>query len=292
MAASTPVPSESHSRPPRRRSGLGHLLRDPRAVFSIGVIVLVTIVAVLAPLLAPYDPQRGGGEALVAPLTDGHLLGTDHIGRDMLSRLIFGARVSLTVGFLAAASAMVLGIVAGGLSGYLRGWVDTVLMGIAEFFQSLPRFVLALIIVAVFGSSIVNIIVVLALLSWPQTARVVRSGFLSYREAAFVDAARVGGMSAAGIIVKEILPNVMAPVIVVVSLDVATAILLEAALGFFGLGDANHVSWGGMLNDAQQYLRRAWWMSLFPGAAITVLVLALNLTGDRLNEAFNPRSER
>jgi peptide/nickel transport system permease protein len=202
---------------------------------------------------------------------------------------VYGARVSLTVGVLAAASSVVIGVVVGALSGFLGGAVDATLMRISEFFQTLPRFVLALIIVALFGAGLAKLILVIAILSWPQTARVVRASFLSLREAPFVDAARVGGMSTGAIILYEGLPNVLAPIVVTASLDVAAAILLEAGLGFFGLADPNLVSWGGMLNQAQQYLRQAWWMSLFPGLAISLVVLAFNVIGDGLNDALNPR---
>ena len=177
----------------------------------------------------------------------------------------------------------------GGGAGNAGGAVDATLMRVAEFFQTLPRLVLALIVVALFGAGLGRLIVVIAVLSWPQTARVVRASFLSLREAPFVDAARVGGMSAGAIVASEILPNALAPIIVAGSRDVATAILLEAALGFFGLGDPNRVSWGSMLNQAQPYLRQAWWMALFPGLAISLVVLAFNILGDSLNEALNPR---
>ncbi|HEV7665352.1 MAG TPA: ABC transporter permease [Chloroflexota bacterium] len=258
---------------------------------AVGVasVALIVLLAVAAPLVAGYDPQSGSAAALQPPLSSGHTLGTDNLGRDIWAELVFGARVSLAVGVFAATSAVLIGTVIGAVAGYTGGWVDATLMRLAEFFQVVPRFVLALIVVALFGSGLAKLIVVIGLLAWPQTARLVRASFLSLREAPFVDAARVGGMGPTSIIVHEILPNVLAPILVTGSLDVASAILLEAGLGFFGLGDPNLVSWGSMLNQAQQYLRQAWWMSLFPGLAISVAVLSFNVLGDRLNDALNPR---
>lgn len=258
------------------------------AKLATAFLLFVFGCALFAPLVAG-DPFTGGPDALLPPLTGGYLLGTDHLGRDLWSQLVYGARISLTVGVLAALSALVIGVVVGAVSGYVGGWVDAILMRVAEFFQTLPRFVVALIVVAIFGADLWKTILILALLSWPQTARVVRTSYVSLKDAAFVDAARVGGMGSVAIVVKEILPNVAAPIIVITSLDVATAILLEAGLGFFGLGDPNNPSWGSMLNEAQQYLRVAWWMSVFPGLAIALTVQSFNVLGDALNDAMNPR---
>ena len=263
--------------------------RSPQAVASLVFVGVVLLLALAAPLVAGADPQAGSPNALQPPLSPGAVLGTDHLGRDIWAQLVYGSRVSLTVGGLAAISALAIGVVVGALAGFFGGVVDATLMRISELFQTLPRFVLALIIVALFGAGLLKLIAVIAILSWPQTARVVRASFLSLREAPFVDAARVGGMGSFSIIVREALPNVLAPIVVTGSLDVAAAILLEAGLGFFGLGDPNLVSWGGMLNQAQQYLRQAWWMSLFPGLAISLVVLAFNIIGDGLNDALNPR---
>jgi peptide/nickel transport system permease protein len=260
-----------------------------RAVVALGVLLLTFSLALAAPLVTAYDPLAGSADALLPPLTPGHPLGTDHLGRDVWSQLVYGARVSLAVGLLAALSATLLGTAVGAAAGYAGGWPDGALMRLAEFFQTLPRLVLALIVVALFGAGVGRLIFVIAILSWPQTARVVRASVLSLREAPFVDAARVGGMGAGAIVASEILPNALAPIVVTGSLDVATAILLEAALGFFGLGDPNRVSWGSMLNQAQPYLRQAWWMAVFPGLAISFVVLSFNVVGDSLNEALDPR---
>jgi len=235
-------------------------------------VLTVAVVAIAAPMLTGYAPDAGGPDALLPPLLPGHPLGTDNIGRDIWSELAYGGRVSLTVGILAALTALAIGVVVGAAAGYAGGALDTVLMRVSEFFQTLPRFVLALIIVALFGAGLGKVILVLAILSWPQTARVVRASVMSLKAAPFVDAARIGGMPGHAIVLREILPNALAPIVVVTS-----------------LGDPNLPSWGGMLNVAQEYLRQAWWMSLFPGAAIALTVLAFNRIGDCLNAALDPK---
>jgi len=274
--------------PPAPRFGtLRRVLRGSWPPFT--VVIVIALVAIFAPLVTRYDPESGGMNALLPPLSPGHVLGTDNIGRDIWAQLAYGARVSLAVGILAALSALSLGVLIGAAAGYFGGVADTVLMRMAEFFQTLPRFILALIIVALFGAGIGKLIFVLAILSWPQTARVARVGVTSFKSAPFVDAARVCGMPDGAIVLREILPNALAPIVVVTSLDVAAAILLEAGLSFLGLGDPNLPSWGGMLHVAQDYLHEAWWMSVFPGLAIAMTVTAFNRIGDGLNDALNPK---
>ena len=268
------------------------LLRRPTTLLALAFLALLFGLAVFAPLVAGHDPLGGGDSALLEPLSPGHWLGTDDLGRDIWARVVYGSRISLTVGVLSALIAVVVGVFVGALAGYFGGWLDTLLMRIAEFFQTLPRFVVALIVIALFGTSVLKMILVIAALSWPQLARVVRASVAALAQAQFVDAARVAGMGHGAIIVREILPNVAAPIVVLGSLDIAMAILIEASLSFFGLGDPNHVSWGAMLNDAQQYLRSAWWMSAFAGLAIALTVLSFNVLGDALNDALNPRGPK
>lgn len=265
------------------------LLRRWSTRLALAMLVALLVLAAFAPLFAGYDPLGGGDDALLPPLSPGHWLGTDDLGRDIWARVVYGTRISLTVGIASALIAVMVGVFVGALAGYFGGWLDTVLMRVAEFFQTLPRFVVALIVIALFGTSLLKMILVIAALSWPQLARVVRASVATLRQSQFVDAARVAGMRDGAIILREILPNAAAPIIVLGSLDIAMAILIEASLSFFGLGDPNHVSWGAMLNDAQQYLRSAWWMSAFPGLAIALTVLAFNMLGDALNDALNPR---
>lgn len=278
---------------PFRKAGLRRrLLRRPTTLLALAFLALLFGLALFAPLVTGYDPLGGGDSSLLEPLSPGHWLGTDDLGRDIWARVVYGTRISLTVGVLSALFAVVVGVIVGALAGYFGGWLDTLLMRIAEFFQTLPRFVVALIVIALFGTSVLKMIVVIAALSWPQLARVVRASVAALAQSQFVDAARVAGMGHGAIIVREILPNVAAPIIVLGSLDIAMAILIEASLSFFGLGDPNHVSWGAMLNDAQQYLRSAWWMSAFPGLAIALTVLSFNVFGDALNDALNPRGQK
>ncbi len=267
------------------------LLRRPATWLAIVCLLLIVAMAAFAPWITSTHPLDGGLDSLLPPLSNGHWLGTDDLGRDIWTRVVYGTRISLLVGVASAALAVLIGVLVGAVAGYFGGWLDTTLMRIAEFFQTLPRFVLALIVIALFGASVVKMILVIAVLSWPQLARVVRATVASLNQSQFVDAARVVGMPASAIIAREILPNVAAPIVVIGSLDIAAAILIEASLSFFGLGDPNQVSWGAMLNDAQQYLRSAWWMSAFPGLGIALTVLSFNLLGDALNDALNPRGE-
>ncbi|MEO5736153.1 MAG: ABC transporter permease [Variovorax sp.] len=275
---------------PFQRAGFRRrLMRRWSTRLALAMVMLLVLLAAFAPWAAGYDPLGGGDDALLPPLSPAHWLGTDDLGRDIWARVVFGTRISLTVGVASAFIAVLVGVVIGALAGYFGGWLDTLLMRVAEFFQTLPRFVVALIVIALFGTSLAKMILVIAALSWPQLARVVRASVATLRQSQFVDAARVAGMGHGAIILREILPNAAAPIIVLGSLDIAMAILIEASLSFFGLGDPNHVSWGAMLNDAQQYLRSAWWMSAFPGLAIALTVLAFNMLGDALNDALNPR---
>ena len=288
-ATLTPIAVATVGTPFRKAGFWRRLLRKPTTLLALAFLALLFALAIFAPLVTAYDPLGGGESALLEPLSPGHWLGTDDLGRDIWARVVFGTRISLTVGVMSALCAVVVGVIVGALAGYFGGWLDALLMRIAEFFQTLPRFVVALIVIALFGTSVFKMIVVIAALSWPQLARVVRASVAALAQSQFVDAARVAGMGHGAIIVREILPNVAAPIIVLGSLDIAMAILIEASLSFFGLGDPNHMSWGAMLNDAQQYLRSAWWMSAFPGLAIALTVLSFNVFGDALNDALNPR---
>lgn len=266
-----------------------HFRQRKLALFGLFLVFFITIVALLAPFLAPHDPYSISRNRFLTPGSSNYLLGTDNLGRCVLSGVIWGTRVSLLVGFAAAATATTIGIIVGSISGFFGGWLDSLLMRITELFMTIPRFVLALIVVALFGSGIDRLILVIGFLSWPGTARLVRSQFLSQKALPYVDSGRVLGMNSIRLIFQEILPNVLAAIVVVATLDIASAILLEASLGFFGLGDPNLRSWGSMLSEAQSYIRVAWWISVFPGIAIALTVLGFNVTGDGLNEAINPK---
>lgn len=263
--------------------------RHRGAVAGGVALALVAAAAVLAPWIAPHDPQSLAGSPFMPPGPQ-FWLGTDNLGHDVLSEILHGARISLAVGVLAAASSTLIGVAMGAVAGFFGGGVDALLMRTTEFFQIVPRFFLALVIIALSGPGLAKIIFVIAILGWPAVARLVRGEFLRLRTYEFVEAARAVGASPLLIIVREILPNAIPPAVVAGSLDVAQAILLEAGLSFFGLGDPNHVSWGTMINTAQAFLGEAWWLSTFPGLAILLAVLSVNLVGDGLNDALNPRS--
>jgi peptide/nickel transport system permease protein len=259
------------------------------ALFGLCVLTIFLFAAVFAPLLAPYS-QMAMGDSFVPP-SPAHLLGTDSLGEDILTNILFGARTSLIVGFCAVLTSSVLGILVGATAGYFGGALDNGLMRVTEMFQILPQFFLAIVIVALFGSSIWNVVLVIGVLTWPVTARLLRAEFLSLRKREFVDAARSLGMSDFDIIVREILPNALPPIIVNGALQISSAILLETSLSFLGLGDPNVMSWGTMLHNAQDFFSRAWWMAAFPGLALFMATLSLNLVGDGLNDALNPRSQ-
>ena len=263
--------------------------RNRGSVVGLVIVASFILTALIGPIAWPHDPIRVSGDLLLGPSLD-HPFGTDNVGRDVLALVMAGASLSLTVGLFAAAGSLLVGGLVGSLAGYVGGKVDAILMRISEFFQVMPAFLLALVIVAIMGSNVWLVIAAITLSIWPQTARLMRAQFLSLREREFVLSARALGFSHTHIIRKEIIPNAMAPVIVQCSLDTGHAILIEAGLAFLGLGDPNVQSWGEMLQRSQIYLLSAWWMSIFPGLAIFLVVLAVNLIGDGLNEALDPES--
>ena len=263
--------------------------KNRAAVVGSFLLAAICVIAIAAPAITWYPPLKSAVGNPFVPPTAKHLFGTDDLGRDIYSNVVYGARTSLFVGLLAAGISALIGIFVGATSGYYGGKIDDLLMRTSEIFLVLPTFLLALIIVAVFGTSINNIIFAIAIVSWPRTARLLRAEFLTLKEREFVEAARVLGSRNTDIMLSEILPNAIFPVIVNVSLEVATAILTEAGLSFLWAGDPNVPSWGLMLNNAQSYLRVAWWMAAFPGALLLLTCLSLNLVGDGLNDYFNPR---
>jgi peptide/nickel transport system permease protein len=266
--------------------------RNRGAVIGLFLLALVLVAAATAPLLVPGSPWDMVGAPFGPPLADGKLLGTDTLGRDILAGIIHGARVSLLVGVVSTVAALLLGIVIGAIAGYYGGRIDDALMRFTEFFQTIPSFVFAIVLVAIFRPSIRSIVAAIAIVSWPPVARLVRGEFLSLRAREFVQAAIVAGLPTRRIIFGEILPNTLSPIIVLASLMVASAILLESAISFLGLGDPNLMSWGYMIGASRTVIRIAWWMSVFPGLAIMLTVLAINLVGEGLNDALNPRLAR
>ena len=262
--------------------------KNRAAEISLYLIVVFIITAVLADAFSPYDPFTLGDDTLLGP-SAGHWMGTDDLGRDTLSRVIYGARVPLLVGFLATATSMLLGILIGSFSGYFGGRTDVILMRATEYVLVVPRFFLALLVVAMLGTGVMKIVLVIGLLGWPEVARVVRAQFLTLREREFVLAARAIGASHIKVIFGEILPNAIPPAVVVASILVARAILLEAGLSFLGLGDPNLISWGSHLSEAQERIGASVWLAVFPGTALSLLVLCVNLFGDGINDVLNPK---
>jgi peptide/nickel transport system permease protein len=268
------------------------LARNPSAVVGITILALVILLAMLAPLLFPGSPWDLKGAPFQAPGQRGFLLGSDLLGRDVAAGIAHGARISLLIGLVSTVIAMTIGLTIGAIAGYYGGLVDDALMRVTEFFQTVPNFVLLMVLVALFSPNTVTTVIAIGLVSWPQIARIVRGEFMSLRTREFVQAAILLGDGDTKIILRQILPNALPPLIVSASLMVGTAILLESALSFLGLGDPNVLSWGYMIGASRTVIRRAWWMSFFPGLAIVLTVLALNLLGDGLNDALNPRLAR
>ncbi len=266
--------------------------RHPSAVAGIVILGAIVLLALLAPVLFPGDPLAINGAPFLWPGASlAHPLGTDSLGRDILAGIAHGARVSLRIGLSATALGLVLGVAVGALAGYLGGWVDAVCSRLIEVVQTIPAFVLLVVLVAIAQPSAGTLSLAIAIVTWPTVARLARAEFRSLREKDFVLAARSLGYSHARIIVHEILPNALPPIVVTASVMVASAILMESALSFMGLGDPNVVSWGSMIGQGRDYLRTAWYMSALPGLAIMLTVLALNLIGDALNEALDPRKK-
>ena len=265
---------------------------DPLALAGVATVVLLYLFAALAPVLAPYDPiaQQDIVRTGYLPPSSEHLFGTDQFGRDVLTRMLYGARISLSIGLIAVAIAITLGTLIGAVAGYFGGLVDAALMRFTDMVLAFPRLVLLIMIVALFSSSVTLIILILGLTQWPGTARLVRGEVLSLREREFIQAARALGMGRRRIVLRHLIPNVLAPVIVAATLGIGNTIVLEAGLSFLGLGvQAPTPSWGNMVADGKNNLLGAWWVATFPGLAIVVSVLAFNLVGDGLRDALDPR---
>jgi len=259
------------------------------AIVGLTILSFVIFIAIIAERISPYPPLTTlVGDTMIPPNSK-HIFGTDNLGRDVFSGVMYGARTSLMVGFLAAATSTILGILIGLSSGYLGGFIDDLLMRITELFMVIPRFFLALVLVAAYGTSIWNVIFVIGVLSWPRAARLLRAEVLSLKEREFVEAAKAIGENTWTILFKEILPNGLVPVVVNASIQVSGAILLEAGMSFMGVGDPNVPSWGQMLQNAMRFLRQSWWMATFPGLFIFITAMAMNLVGDGINDALNPR---
>ncbi|MDR7481062.1 MAG: ABC transporter permease [Armatimonadota bacterium] len=272
------------------RSATRRLRRNRGAVAGLYLVLALVAVAVFADRLAPYDPVKINPEAALRPPGRPFLLGTDTLGRDVLSRLVHGARISLRVGLVSVSIAAALGTTLGLLAGYYGRWLDLGIMRFIDLLLAFPSVLLALAIIAILGPSIFNLMIAVGISATPAYARLVRGSVLSARENTYVEAARAVGCSDRLIIWRHILPNVLAPLIVLSTLGMAGAILTGAALSFLGLGvQPPTPEWGVMLSDGRNYLRRAWWITTFPGMAIMITVLAINMLGDGLRDALDPR---
>ena len=264
---------------------------DRSSKVSLWIITGIKVLAILAPLFAPHDPFQENYDRSLAGPSLHHPAGTDLFGRDILSRLIYGARVSLAVGVGAVVLGALIGVPVGAIGGYFGGWIDEVAMRTMDVLISFPALVLALAIIGAVGASLTNLIIIIGVVFSPQYARIVHGEVLSIKEEEYVEAARSTGLSDLSIINDHILPNAMTPVIVQATFHVALAIIIEASLSFLGLGvQPPHPTWGVMIAEGREYLPDGWWVSVFPGLAIMIVVLAFNLLGDGLRDEYDPRS--
>lgn len=277
---------------PRIQSGPSRRVRAwALPVVTLAILALLTSMAILADFVAPYSPTETALSArLRAPFSDGHLLGTDGLGRDILSRVIHGSRVSLIV---AAISILVGGSVGTGLgvvSAYYRGRIDAIIMRVTDVLLGFPLIILAILLAGIYGPSLNNVLVILALAQWPRFARMARGESLALKERDYILAARIVGMPAWQIIWLHLLPHLFSSLLILASLSAASAVIIEAALSFFGAGVPPPApTWGGMINDGRDFVTTAWWVSFFPGLALVLMVLSLNLLGDWLRDEFDPR---
>jgi peptide/nickel transport system permease protein len=267
-------------------------LRHPTGMIGLIILLAVVVLAALAPMLFPDDPWDMVGAPFQPPFSEGLPLGSDMLGRDIAAGIAYGARVSLTIGITATAAAVLIGVVIGAVGGYFGDKVDDAMMRLTELFQTIPGFILAILLVATLGPTLSHIVLAIAAVSWPPVARLTRAEFLRLRGREFVQAAVCQGQPPLVVVLRHILPNALSPIIVTGSLTIATSILIESALSFMGLGDPNMMSWGFMIGASRTVIRQAWWMSVFPGIAILLTVLAINLVGEGLNDTLNPRVAR
>ncbi len=264
--------------------------RHPMAVTGAAIVLIVAAIAILAPLLAPYAPNAQSLADRLQPPSAAHWFGTDELGRDILSRLIFGARVTLGIVALVSVVTAPVGLLLGCTAGYFGGWVEATLMRVTDVFLALPRLILALAFVAALGPGIENAVLAIAVVSWPPYARVARAETLALRRAEFIDAARLAGASGGRIVLRHIMPLCLPSMIVRMSLDMAGVVLIAAGLGFLGLGaQPPTAEWGAMIATGRQYMLDHWWVAAMPGIAIAVLSLAFNLLGDGLRDWLDPK---
>ncbi|MCK7507300.1 MAG: ABC transporter permease [Desulfobacterales bacterium] len=267
--------------------------KNKLALTGCGIVLLLFVVSLLAPVIAPYDPGAIDLKNVLAPPSGHHWFGTDQLGRDVLSRMIWGARISLKVGFVATGLAILIGMILGAVAGYYGGWIDATIMRFVDVMLCFPTFFLILAVIAFLEPSIWNIMIVIGLTGWMGVTRLVRADFISLRERDFVRAARAIGANDARIIFMHILPNALASILVAATLGIAGAILTESALSFLGIGvQPPTPSWGNILTAGKDNIDIAWWLSLYPGLAILITVVGYNLLGEGIRDASDPRLKR
>jgi peptide/nickel transport system permease protein len=270
------------------RAFMRRFLRHRPAVLGLVILLIVLVCAVLAPVIHPASPFQLLGKPFEAPFGQ-YLLGTDQLGRDLTAAVLYGARTTLLIGLVATTIAVLVGVTIGGVAGYYGGRTDAWLMRLTEIFQTIPFFLFAILLLAVLTPSIANVIIAIAVVSWPPMARLVRGEFMAMRDREFVLACVSMGMGSLRIIIRHVLPNTLSSIIVTASLMVATAILIESSLSFLGLSDPNVMSWGFIIGAGRTAIRSAWWVCAIPGLAILLTVMSINLIGEGLNDALNPR---
>ena len=281
---------KKYSRSSLYKDALKRLKRNKLAMLGLAIVIALILIALFAPLLAPYDPiARIKADSSLAP-SSVHLFGTDLLGRDIFSRVIFGSRISLEVGIIAVGISMIIGLFFGALSGYFGSIPDTIIMRIADIFFAFPYILGAIAIMTVLGPGVINIFIAIGILGWASFARIFRSSILAIKNKEYIEAARALGASNYRIITKHIFPNAFTPIIVYATMNVGTAIIVEAALSFLGLGvQPPTAAWGKMLAESLDYIDIAPWMMVFPGLAIVITVLGFVLLGDGLRDAFDPK---
>nr|WP_246220815.1 ABC transporter permease [Phytoactinopolyspora mesophila] len=282
-----PPPGMSMRVPPGQRESVWKsYIRKPGTIVFLTLLVIMTLISFVGPIFA--GSPISVSHPTLAPPSSEYPMGTDQLGRDYLAWVLRGGQVSLLVGFTVAILCMTLGLIVGGLAGFYGKFADTLLVKVAEFFQVLPGIILALVAAALLGANVWIIVAILSLTLWPAVARIVRAETMRIAQLGYVESARAAGFKSLRILWSDVIPNAMPPVIVATTMTVGRAILVESALAFLGIGDANRPSWGALLNSAQSYMQSGWWLALFPGLCIFTVVLAVNMLGDSLNDSLNP----